>query len=604
MATTKRIGIDSPVIAVIEYCISDKEDDYKTNIDEVISYSVNDKTGEIIFHTKNAYQHCNKKTAIDIFNNQINKFGLEDKFRLNPQTKSGRPRTMYVIYQNFEGFEVNVATANIIGMELAETLFPNYPAIVSTHTNTDNIHNHICISAWDIDGKKYNANNRNYQKIRSVSDALCEKYKLSVLKNTKEQKLIKYRDKNGKLRYYEPTERKNQLLKNKEKLKGKIDDYRNTTAYENYIEKKKTNVEIVKGDIDKFLPQVSSYEELLSRLSSIGYTVNSKKVNGEWLKHISLKAPGTDKAVRDRSLDDNGFYKRDNLVKEIEKRSSRIKKDSEVLHSDKQNDNDVFVSGIKYFENYNYVTTDITEINEEYRVKHIGDDDYILIERTETEKKIISHVRDLDHDYLSNYNIENFYSVEYKTQKTIYAIKEAKQNPKPELNESVSKIQSTLNTIKFFEDNNFHTRTDLDFMIESLNEKHIQISSELNRINEIVDYYRDILSVNNKILALEEKINENKSDQSYLAAEYHDDLSKIKSYKGSIARYKTNTPEGKNNVLKKISDLNLEKIKLENTLYGLEKEIETYNYHIAVVDEAYEYEKHKSENKNIEDQER
>ena len=55
-----------------------------------------------------------------------------------------------------------------------------------------------------------------YNRIRSVSDRLCDEYGLSVLENTREQKLIKWEDKDGVTRYYEPTDRKNELLRKRE----------------------------------------------------------------------------------------------------------------------------------------------------------------------------------------------------------------------------------------------------------------------------------------------------------------------------------------------------------------------------------------------------
>lgn len=52
--------------------------------------------------------------------------------------------------QSFEG-NVDPRIANEIGVKLAKEMFPTFPVVVSTHTNTENTHNHIMICAWGFE---------------------------------------------------------------------------------------------------------------------------------------------------------------------------------------------------------------------------------------------------------------------------------------------------------------------------------------------------------------------------------------------------------------------------------------------------------------------
>ena len=58
--------------------------------------------------------------------------------------------------------------------------------VVSTHLNTDHIHNHFVINSVSFkDGYKYYSNFENTALLRKTSDELCEEYGLSVLEEKK-----------------------------------------------------------------------------------------------------------------------------------------------------------------------------------------------------------------------------------------------------------------------------------------------------------------------------------------------------------------------------------------------------------------------------------
>jgi len=94
--------------------------------------------------------------------------------------------------QSFMSGEVTPEQAHRIGLELAQELWGDkFQVIVSTHLNTDNIHNHFVLNSVSfIDGKRFCNTKKDYAIMRKTSDKLCEEYGLSVLKQ--EEKYNKY----------------------------------------------------------------------------------------------------------------------------------------------------------------------------------------------------------------------------------------------------------------------------------------------------------------------------------------------------------------------------------------------------------------------------
>ena len=85
-------------------------------------------------------------------------------------------------YQSFKENEVTPDIAHEIGVKFAEEMFKDYEVIVSTHQNTNHIHNHFILNSVSFKtGKKYNNNRTNLAKLRHISDSLCAEYGLSVL---------------------------------------------------------------------------------------------------------------------------------------------------------------------------------------------------------------------------------------------------------------------------------------------------------------------------------------------------------------------------------------------------------------------------------------
>lgn len=93
----------------------------------------------------------------------------------------------YYAVQSFdENDNLSPALAHQIGIKWVEECYPNFEAVVCTHLDTDNIHNHIIINSVNaLDGHKIHQNKNDIQRVRSVNDRLCLKYNLSVCKSNK-----------------------------------------------------------------------------------------------------------------------------------------------------------------------------------------------------------------------------------------------------------------------------------------------------------------------------------------------------------------------------------------------------------------------------------
>lgn len=167
----------------------------KNNLEAVINYAKNgDKTENGVLVTG---VNCVPQTA-------YNQMALTKKFFHKENGRQG-----YHIIQSFNGKEVSSKEANEIGTLLAEELFGDkFQAVVCTHINKDNVHNHIVLNSVSfIDGSKYHNSKLDIALIKDKSDELCKEYELSVVQtaranktnNTYEKRIAKYNRSNIKM---------------------------------------------------------------------------------------------------------------------------------------------------------------------------------------------------------------------------------------------------------------------------------------------------------------------------------------------------------------------------------------------------------------------
>ncbi len=86
-------------------------------------------------------------------------------------------------YQSFVSGEVTPEEAHQIGMETARRMWgADYEIVVTTHLNTDNVHNHIVVNSVSFKtGRKFENHISDHYKLREISDRVCAERNKSVL---------------------------------------------------------------------------------------------------------------------------------------------------------------------------------------------------------------------------------------------------------------------------------------------------------------------------------------------------------------------------------------------------------------------------------------
>ncbi len=186
------------------------------------------------------------------------------------------------LIQSFEPGEVDYQKAHEIGKQLADAVTKGqYEYVLTTHIDKGHVHNHIIFCAVNfVDYHKYNSNKRSYYGIRNMSDRLCRENGLSVVAPQK----------GGKGKSYA------EYLADKAgtSWKGKL-----------------------KIAVDALIPQVSSFEELLSRLQAADYEIKPGK-------YVSCRAPGQERFTRLKTL--GADYTEEAIRERIEGRRTRTAK--------------------------------------------------------------------------------------------------------------------------------------------------------------------------------------------------------------------------------------------------------------------------------------
>lgn len=506
MAITHIHAITQTVGKTLEYCMKDKREilseNEKNAIKDVISYATKDKTEETIYFTLTSMQNCViPNDPIGSFEDNI-KRNRGKLRRENPRTKSGREVLAWHLWQSFETV-IDPRMANEIGRKLANEVFSNYPAIVSTHTNTEHTHNHIVICAWDLDGRKWNDCHETKRLIRRVSDQLCKEYGLGVIEKTQDMRLKKYRDKNGKIRYFEVTDRKIQKIKERS-TNFDINNYRNTAAYEKYEEKRLTNIDIVRNDIDRLIPAVKDYEELLNKLRELQYIIKDKRSDGSWRKHVTFTPPTAEHGVRDSSLDKDGFYTRTNLESYL----AKAYKEKKRTGLDSGNN-------YVYHQKYKFGITNINDVDFDYRL----DKDGLLQKRSELEKILIQTIKD---QYIRLQVYSNS-SISMKTKKQ---------------NEMIQRIQDGFRNLEFLEEKEILSMDQLKKESNGIKKNYRSCIMKLDELTKKMDQLENLRKIPEKIVSLQKYIEEHKNDEIYQKTEMDIDGELLRNYKSMLEEFR------------------------------------------------------------------
>ena len=229
MATTSLWKVDKRLDHVIDYA-TDKEKtknegDNFDSIEKLLTYATNPAKTEKLFYTTGI--NCKVENAVKEMQFIKKLYGKEKGI------------IAFHGYQSFKEGEVTPEIAHEIGVRLAEEMWGDrFQVVVSTHLNTDNIHNHFVINSVSFkDGYKYYSNLTNTALLRKTSDEICEEYGLSVL----EEKICK-----------------------------------SGINFENFYKKSMRDSDyykFAKEDIDYAIEHSWTYQEFIKKLKDMGYEV-------------------------------------------------------------------------------------------------------------------------------------------------------------------------------------------------------------------------------------------------------------------------------------------------------------------------------------------
>lgn len=234
MATTSLWKVDKRLDHVIDYATDEektKNDNVENeggnfdSIEKLLTYATNPDKTEKLFYTTGI--NCKVDNAVKEMQSIKKLYGKEKGI------------LAFHGYQSFKEGEVTPEIAHEIGVKLAEEMWGDrFQVVVSTHLNTDNIHNHFVINSVSFkDGYKYYSNLCNTALLRKTSDEICEEYGLSVL----EEKTCK-----------------------------------SGINFENYYKKSMKESEyykFAKEDIDYAIEHSWTYQEFIKKLKDMGYEV-------------------------------------------------------------------------------------------------------------------------------------------------------------------------------------------------------------------------------------------------------------------------------------------------------------------------------------------
>ena len=259
MATTKIWDVKNHMKRVLDYAANpDKTDshndtDYQFNgLSQSIQYTTQDMKTE-----KQLYVTGINTTLSTVF---------EDMLLTKKTFQKEDGILAFHAYQSFKPGEVDAETAHQIGIELAKILWGDrFEVLISTHLDKQHYHNHFVINSVSFkDGKRYYDNKATYKKMQDMSDMLCEKYHLSV---------IKHKDNNS--RHY---------------AEWKAD-----------TENKPTKRSLIIEDIEYAISISDTKQQFLQTLREMGYRTREGK-------YISLKPQGSERSFRLHKLTKDGRY--------------------------------------------------------------------------------------------------------------------------------------------------------------------------------------------------------------------------------------------------------------------------------------------------------
>ena len=249
MAVTSIWHIGGRIDHLIEYIENTAKTQKNDDMEELM---------HIIRYTENPHKTEQKRYVSGI--NCTPELAVEEFILTKKQFDKTGKRLAYHGYQSFSPGEVDVDTAHAIGVDLAKDMWgKDYEVVVTTHLNTNCLHNHFAINSVSFKtGKKYERSKEEYNRMREISDRLCHEHDLSVIDfpaDFKTPRSIYQAEKRGE-----------------------------STLYS-----------IIRDDIDYAISQSKNTFEFNKVIEYMGYSLR-------YGKYLSLKIEGEQKAVRSYRL--------------------------------------------------------------------------------------------------------------------------------------------------------------------------------------------------------------------------------------------------------------------------------------------------------------
>ncbi len=240
----------------------------KDNLKDVIAYAGNpDKTtrpGCLDDDLRSVLSYAGKdeKTDQQLFVSGINctpALAYEQMMATKRRFGKTGGNVAYHGYQSFLTNEVTPELAHKIGIETAKQLWgAEYEVVVTTHLNTDNLHNHIVLNSVSFKtGRKFENHISDHIQLRQVSDEICRTHHLSVLEHSS---------------FYSKSRKEYWISKS-----GQL-----------------SRRDILRWDIDDAVKNAATPDEFKRHLMAKGYTFK----RGTEYKHVSIIAPGWTRAIR------------------------------------------------------------------------------------------------------------------------------------------------------------------------------------------------------------------------------------------------------------------------------------------------------------------
>lgn len=143
------------------------------------------------------------ETAYDNFKEIFEKCNSEKFDDCKLSKKSGKRHIRIHSYMQSFDSSVSPEEAHRIGVEWAKKVFgANRPIIVSTHVNTNCVHNHIAVCPYDLDGIRWHSNAKTLQFVRKRSDEICIEHNLDIIRNPKKKSTISYKEHDARKKGY------------------------------------------------------------------------------------------------------------------------------------------------------------------------------------------------------------------------------------------------------------------------------------------------------------------------------------------------------------------------------------------------------------------